>query len=64
MVTIVRDRVQDGISRRQGIAQIIAADPLQGFRNRYAESPQAAQRFIQTVYDSLRKQPKLLGSGT
>ena len=64
MVTIVRDRVQDGISRRQCIAQIIAAYPLQGFRNRYAESPQAAQRFIQTVYDSLRKQPKLLGSGT
>lgn len=63
MVTIVRDRVQDGIDRRQSIAQIIAADPLQGFRNRYAESPEAAQRFIRSVYDSLRKQPKLLEGG-
>lgn len=63
MVTIVRDRVQDGIGRRQSIAQIIAADPLQGFRNRYAESPEAAQRFIRSVYDSLRKQPKSLESG-
>jgi hypothetical protein len=63
MVTIVRDRVQDGIGRRQSISQIMAADPLQGFRNRYSESPEAADRFIRSVYDSLRKQPKLLEGG-
>jgi glyoxylase-like metal-dependent hydrolase (beta-lactamase superfamily II) len=58
MVTIVRDRIEDGISRKQTLAQIQAADPLQGFRGRYAESPESAQIFIVAVYQSLLKQRK------
>jgi glyoxylase-like metal-dependent hydrolase (beta-lactamase superfamily II) len=58
MVTIVRDRVADGIKRKQTLQQIQAADPLQGFRARYAESPESARKFVGTVYQSLLKQQK------
>lgn len=58
MVTIVRDRVEDGIKRKQTLEQIQAADPLQGFRGRYAESPESAHKFVVSVYQSLLKQQK------
>jgi glyoxylase-like metal-dependent hydrolase (beta-lactamase superfamily II) len=58
MVTIVRDRIEDGIRRKQTLEQIHAADPLQGFRTRYAESPESARKFVVTVYQSLLKQMK------
>lgn len=58
MVTIVRDRVEDGMKRRQTLQQIQTADPLQGFRDRYAESPESARKFVVSVYQSLLKQQK------
>jgi glyoxylase-like metal-dependent hydrolase (beta-lactamase superfamily II) len=55
MLTIVRDRVQDGISKGLTLAQIQAARLARDYDGRYAAAagPVAADEFIATVHRSL-----------
>ena len=55
MVTIVRDRVQDGIKKGQTLAQIRQADPVKGYRGRFGadSGPWTTNQFIEAVYKSL-----------
>ena len=55
MVTIMRDRVQDLITKGQTLAQVNAADPTKGFRKQYgADSrPWTMDMFVEAVYKSL-----------
>ncbi len=55
MVTIVRDRIQDGIKKGQTLAQIKAARPTLDYDTRYItkDSFVKADAFIEAVYKSL-----------
>jgi len=55
MVTIIRDRVQDGIKKGQTLAQIRQADPVKGYRRRFGtdSGPWTTNQFIEAVYKSL-----------
>jgi len=55
MVTIVRDRVQDGIKKGQTLAQIRQADPVKGYRRRFGadSGPWTTNQFVEAVYKSL-----------
>jgi cyclase len=55
MVTIIRDRVQDGIKKGQTLGQIRQADPVKGYRRRFGADtgPWTTNQFIEAVYKSL-----------
>ena len=55
MVTIIRDRIQDGIKKGMTLAQIRQADPVKGYRRRFgAETgPWTTNQFIEAAYKSL-----------
>jgi cyclase len=55
MVTIIRDRVQDGIKKGQTLAQIRQADPVKGYRARFGADtgPWTTNQFVEAVYKSL-----------
>jgi glyoxylase-like metal-dependent hydrolase (beta-lactamase superfamily II) len=57
MVTIVRDRVQDGITKGLPLDQIKRANPTQGYRKRFGADSGAwtTDMFVEAVYRSLRK---------
>ena len=55
VVMVMRDRIQDLISKGMTLAQVKAADPAKGFKNRYgAETgPWTTDMFVEAVFDSL-----------
>jgi cyclase len=55
MVTIIRDRVQDGLKKGQTLAQIRQADPVKGYRGRFGADagPWTTNQFVEAVYKSL-----------
>jgi glyoxylase-like metal-dependent hydrolase (beta-lactamase superfamily II) len=57
MVTIIRDRIEDGIRSGMSLAQIKAASPTQGYTGRYGAGPGGwtTDMFIEAVYESLSK---------
>jgi glyoxylase-like metal-dependent hydrolase (beta-lactamase superfamily II) len=57
MTYIVRDRVQDMISRGMTLAQIKAARPTRDYDGRYGSTTGewTTERFVEAVYQSLRK---------
>ena len=57
MVTIIRDRVQDGIKKGQTLEQIARGNPTQGYRTRFGADTGAwtTGMFVDAVYKSLKK---------
>jgi cyclase len=55
VVMIMRDRIQDLASKGMTLAQVKAADPAKGFKNRYgAETgPWTTDMFVEAVFESL-----------
>ena len=55
MVTIVRDRVQDLITKRLTLPQVQKADPTKGYRRRFGSDSGTwtTARFVEAVYKSL-----------
>jgi glyoxylase-like metal-dependent hydrolase (beta-lactamase superfamily II) len=55
VMTIIRDRVQDLIAKRQTLEQVKAADPTRGFTGRYGADSGAwtTDMFVEAVYESL-----------
>ncbi len=53
MVTIIRDRVQDGIKKNLTLDQIKAARPTEDWDGRFAKLPTQANTFVEVVYKSL-----------
>jgi cyclase len=53
MVTIIRDRVQDLISKGMTLEQVQAARPTRDYDPRYGTAPGAPDRFVEAVYKSL-----------
>ena len=57
MVAIIRDRVQDGISKRQTLDQIKAARPSRDYDGEYSASQADADRLVESMYRSLTARP-------
>jgi glyoxylase-like metal-dependent hydrolase (beta-lactamase superfamily II) len=59
MVTIVRDRIRDGVRRGLTLDEIRIADPVQGFRRRYGSDtgPWTTDMFIDAVHRTLESEP-------
>lgn len=57
MVSIIRDRVQEGIKARMTLDQIKAAAPARGYTRRYGSDsgPWTTNQFIEAVYQSLAR---------
>jgi glyoxylase-like metal-dependent hydrolase (beta-lactamase superfamily II) len=57
MLSIIRDRVRDMISRGLTLPQVHAARPTRDFDNRYSRNTGAwtTERFVEAVYQSLKK---------
>jgi glyoxylase-like metal-dependent hydrolase (beta-lactamase superfamily II) len=54
MVTIVRDRVADGVKKGLTLDRIKASNPTQGFRTRYGRADALApDRFVESIHASL-----------
>ncbi len=53
MVVIVRDRVQDLITKKMTLEQITAAKPSRDYDAEYNASPADADRFVESIYRSL-----------
>ena len=53
MVAIIRDRVQDGMTKRQTLDQIKASKPSRDYDAEYHASPADADRLIESMYRSL-----------
>lgn len=53
MVAIIRDRVQDGINKRQTLDQIKAARPSRDYDAEYGASQADADRLVESIYRSL-----------
>jgi hypothetical protein len=55
MVTIVRDRVRDLMSKKMTLDQIQAAKPAMGFTRRYGtdSGPWTTNSFVEAIYKSL-----------
>jgi hypothetical protein len=64
MLTIVRDRIQDGIKRGLTLDQVRAARPTQGWDRRYGSTsgPWTTDMFIEAAYKSLTAGRKRLPS--
>lgn len=54
MLTIIRDRIQDGVKRGMTLEQVKAARPTQGWDNRFGSKtgPWTTDRFIEAAYKS------------
>jgi glyoxylase-like metal-dependent hydrolase (beta-lactamase superfamily II) len=60
MVTIVRDRVQDGIKKGQTLDQIKAARPTEDWDPRLGRNPKwTPDQFVEAVYKSLTNPPQI-----
>lgn len=59
MITIIRDEVQALMGRKQTLAQVQRANPVQGYEGQYGatEGEWTTNDFIAAVYRSLTKQP-------
>ena len=57
MLSIIRDRVQDMVSRGLTLQQVHAARPTRDFDTRYGRNTGAwtTEKFVETVYQSLKK---------
>ena len=56
MVTIVRDVVQDLMSKGQTLEQIKQSEPTKGYTTRYSGTgPNSADAFVEAIYNSLNK---------
>jgi cyclase len=55
VVMIMRDRIQDLIGKGMTLAQVKAADPAKGFKNRYGSDtgPWTTDMFVEAVFESL-----------
>jgi cyclase len=53
MVAIVRDRVQDGIDKKQTLEQIKASRPTRDYDTEYSGSPGDADRLVEAMYRTL-----------
>ncbi len=55
MVTIIRDRVQDGVKKGLTLDQVQQANPAQGYRRRYGSDsgPWTTDMFIAAIYNDL-----------
>jgi len=55
MVTVVRDTVQSLMKKGMNLQQIQAANPTQGYRNRYGtdSGPWTTDMFVEAIYTSL-----------
>jgi glyoxylase-like metal-dependent hydrolase (beta-lactamase superfamily II) len=54
MITMIRDRVQNGIEKGMTLAQIQDADPTKGFKQYGSESgPWTTKMFVEAIYKSL-----------
>jgi glyoxylase-like metal-dependent hydrolase (beta-lactamase superfamily II) len=55
MLTIIRDRIQNGVKRGLTVEQVKAAKPAQGWENRYGSKtgPWTTDMFIEAAYKSL-----------
>ena len=58
MVTIVRERVQDMITRRLTLDQVKAAKPTSDYDAEYGADAATANRFIEAVFQSLSAEKK------
>lgn len=58
MVTVVRDVVQDLMTKGRSLEQIQQAEPTKGFTTRYGKGsgPGSASAFVEGIYNSLQKQ--------
>jgi glyoxylase-like metal-dependent hydrolase (beta-lactamase superfamily II) len=58
MVTIVRDRVRDGVKAGMTLDQVKAAAPARGYTRRYgaASGPGSTNSFVEAVYQSLKQE--------
>jgi glyoxylase-like metal-dependent hydrolase (beta-lactamase superfamily II) len=58
MVTIIRDRVWDLIKKGRSLAEVQASQPAKGYSGRYGNlgGDWTTERFIEAVYQSLRKE--------
>jgi cyclase len=59
MVTVIRDTIQDLINKGLTLEQVKAANPTKGYRGRYgSESGEwTTEKFVEAVYNGLRKSP-------
>jgi cyclase len=55
VVMIMRDRIQDLVGKGMTLAQVKAADPAKGFKNRYGSDtgPWTTDKFVEAVFESL-----------
>jgi cyclase len=58
MVVIVRDRVQDLISKKMTLDQIKASHPSRDYDAEYGAGPADAERFVESIYRSLTQPPR------
>lgn len=57
MVAIVRDRVQDGINKKQTLDQIKASRPTRDYDTEYAGGPGDADRLVEAMFKTLAPPP-------
>lgn len=64
MLTIIRDRIQDGIKRGLTLEQVKATKPTQGWENAFGSKtgPWTTDMFIEAAYKSLGQSKARLGS--
>ena len=57
MVTVIKDIIQDMISRGMTLEQVKAANPTQGYRRRYGadSGPWTTDMFVEAIYNGLKK---------
>jgi len=55
MVVIIKDRIRDGIARRQTLDQIKASRPSQDYDGEYRATQGEADRLVESIYNSLPK---------
>ena len=57
MVTVIRDIIQDMITRGMTLEQVKAANPTQGYRRRYGadSGPWTTDMFVEAIYNGLKK---------
>jgi cyclase len=57
MVTVIKDIIQDMITRGMSLEQVKAANPTQGYRRRYGadSGPWTTDMFVEAIYNGLKK---------
>jgi len=57
MVTVIKDIIQDMITRGMTLEQVKAANPTQGYRRRYGadSGPWTTDMFVEAIYNGLKK---------